>query len=282
MHYYQHHLGDYSKDTGHLSVTEHGAYRMLLDHYYSTEAGLPTDLNKLCRIARAMSRAERDAVQRVSAEFFVMREGFLIQKRVEVELAEYRKLKQRNSENGRCGGRPPKNPLGSQSDNSGLSLGSVSETQTKTTCGRVHDPETNLHDPESQEPNNQEPPTPDEASPSPVGKKRKPSSPESSRHRLITDAIGEVYREATGETFAFDKKFVSALKRFLTGWPEEKTANDFLDRYREALQNRENPFGKLCRMACDPAFLCRNWLPVEAEIASLTKVKSANQTEKFW
>ena len=47
----RHHLGDYAKDTAHLSMLETGAYRLLLDRYYGTEQGIPAD--QAHRIARA-------------------------------------------------------------------------------------------------------------------------------------------------------------------------------------------------------------------------------------
>ena len=34
--WYPHYPGDYGRDTGHLSLIEHGAYRLLLDHCYMT------------------------------------------------------------------------------------------------------------------------------------------------------------------------------------------------------------------------------------------------------
>ncbi len=132
MNYYPHHLGDYAKDTSHLSMTEHGAYRLLMDHYYATEHPLPADLVALCRIARASSKAEKAAVQTVSASFFSLKNGFLEHKRVNVEILAYRRLKQRNIENGRFGGRPRKNPVGSQSVSSGFDLGNPNETEANS------------------------------------------------------------------------------------------------------------------------------------------------------
>jgi len=52
VNYYKRHLGDYAKDTRHLSMMEHGAYGILLDHYYATEKAIPNDLCE--RIANAM------------------------------------------------------------------------------------------------------------------------------------------------------------------------------------------------------------------------------------
>ena len=49
MHYYPHNIGDYRKDTSHLSLLEHGIYRQLLDSYYLDEMPLSNDLAKLMR-----------------------------------------------------------------------------------------------------------------------------------------------------------------------------------------------------------------------------------------
>lgn len=70
MNFYKHYLGDYARDTAHLSLMEHGAYRVLLDSYYATERGLPADNAALYRICKAFNAAERKAVDRVAAEFF--------------------------------------------------------------------------------------------------------------------------------------------------------------------------------------------------------------------
>lgn len=68
MNFYQRHLGDYAKDTKHLSMLEHGAYGLLLDYYYATEKPIPTD--RCERIANAYADVERAAVRSVLQEFF--------------------------------------------------------------------------------------------------------------------------------------------------------------------------------------------------------------------
>lgn len=70
MNYYEHHLGDYDGATAHLSWLEDCAYRRMLCLYYRTEAPLPADVKQVCRLVRASSKPERDAVQQVLSEFF--------------------------------------------------------------------------------------------------------------------------------------------------------------------------------------------------------------------
>jgi len=133
VNYYEHHLGDYAKDTGHLSMLEHGAYRILLDRYYSTERGIPAD--QVYRLARARSEEECRAVDAVLGEFFELVDGLWIQGRVERELASANKRITAAQQNGKKGGRPPKKPKGldseTQQEPTGLLPGSDSETQQK-------------------------------------------------------------------------------------------------------------------------------------------------------
>ena len=52
VNYYEHHLGDYAKDTGHLSMLEHGAYRIQLDHVIPRSRGgvdTPDNLVACCK-----------------------------------------------------------------------------------------------------------------------------------------------------------------------------------------------------------------------------------------
>lgn len=133
MHYYPHHIGDYQRDTAHLSVTEHGVYRLLMDHYYATEKPIPSDLNALCRIIRATTKVEKDAVATVAGQFFTANGNTLSHKRIEAEIAAYELIKQRNKNNGRLGGRKPNpKPLVTQSEPSGLALGIPNGTLPRT------------------------------------------------------------------------------------------------------------------------------------------------------
>lgn len=85
MNFYKHYIGDFQRDTGHLSLTERGAYLALMHHYYATEKPLPKDHAALCRIAGAVTKAEQQAVKAVT-EFFTMMDSGLVHNRIEAEL----------------------------------------------------------------------------------------------------------------------------------------------------------------------------------------------------
>lgn len=87
MNYYEHHLGDYAKDTAHLTMLEDGAYRRLLDRYYGTEMGIPAD--QAHRVARARTRDEKAAVDAVLEEFFTLDDGIWKNSRAEEEIAKF-------------------------------------------------------------------------------------------------------------------------------------------------------------------------------------------------
>lgn len=70
MNYYRRYCGDYARDTGHLTLEEHGAFTILLDHQYATEKPLPEDFPSLFRICRAYSKSEKESVRKVVDNFF--------------------------------------------------------------------------------------------------------------------------------------------------------------------------------------------------------------------
>lgn len=85
MNFYKHYIGDFHRDTSHLSLTERGTYLALMHHYYATEKPLPKDVKALCRIAGAVTKTECDAVKSVLCFFEPMESG-LVQARIEAEL----------------------------------------------------------------------------------------------------------------------------------------------------------------------------------------------------
>lgn len=107
MNYYERHVGDYLKDTAHLSLLEHGIYGRLLDVYYTREAALPAE--QVARLIGARSKDERAALEIVLQEFFALEEDGWHQSRCDSEIAIYQKRVEHNQRVGKLGGRPRKN-----------------------------------------------------------------------------------------------------------------------------------------------------------------------------
>jgi len=79
VNYYERHIGDYLKDTAHLSLLEHGVYTRLMDVYYTREGAIPA--KEVARLIGARSKDEREARAAVLAEFFVLEDGLHRQER---------------------------------------------------------------------------------------------------------------------------------------------------------------------------------------------------------
>lgn len=89
MHYYQHNIADYRKDTSHLTLVEHGIYRQLLDSYYLDEQPLSSNLDKLMRTHSIRSADEKQSLCNVLNDFFELTEDGYIHKRCDEVIAEY-------------------------------------------------------------------------------------------------------------------------------------------------------------------------------------------------
>lgn len=72
MNYYEHHIGDYTVATTHLSFIEDATYSRLLRRYYSTEKPLPADVKVIQKLIGAVSGIEKKAVVNILNEFFVL------------------------------------------------------------------------------------------------------------------------------------------------------------------------------------------------------------------
>jgi len=90
MNYYEHHIGDYAQATAHLTWLEDAAYSRLLRRYYATETPLPADVSEVQRLVGARTKWERQAVETVLREFFVLREDGWHNARADAEIAKYR------------------------------------------------------------------------------------------------------------------------------------------------------------------------------------------------
>lgn len=87
MNYYPHHIGDYLRDTAHLSLVEHGAYRRMLDVYYATEKPLPKPQGQIYRLVGAKTNAEKLAVDVVLGEFWLESDAGWKNTRADSEIA---------------------------------------------------------------------------------------------------------------------------------------------------------------------------------------------------
>lgn len=74
MHYYQFNIGDYRRQTHHLTLVEHAIYRALIDTYYLTEQPLSADLAKLMRSHSVRNADEKQALENVLEDFFLLQD----------------------------------------------------------------------------------------------------------------------------------------------------------------------------------------------------------------
>lgn len=133
MHHYQHHIGDYRRDTGHLSLLEHGCYRQLMDMYYLSEKKIPKETEVVFRRLSAKTEEERVALASVLNEFFILTEEGYKHTRCEVEIESYKTKADTARTNGKLGGRPNKTKV--------VISRNLSITQSKAN----HKPITNNH-----------------------------------------------------------------------------------------------------------------------------------------
>lgn len=128
MNFFKLYIGDYQRDTGTLTLAEHGAYMLMLQHFYATEKGLPSG-KELHRLLRADSRQDRDAIDLVAAKFWVKDDaGQLHNSRAAEEIQRKTHQAEKNREIGKLGGRPKKA--------NGNRFGFDSETESKP----IHNP----------------------------------------------------------------------------------------------------------------------------------------------
>lgn len=119
MHYAKIHFGDYTKDTSHLTLLEHGVYFQMMRLYYTNEKPLPLDPTRIARFIGVRTEQELFAVQDILNEYFIKESDGWHQKRIDEEIAKYVERREINGEVGKLGGRPKKptdNPNGFQTE----------------------------------------------------------------------------------------------------------------------------------------------------------------------
>lgn len=153
MNYFKHHIGDYDADTAHLTWLEDMAYTRLMRLYYRREQPIPAEINQACRLVRATSKQEREAVALVLEEFFTLADDGWHNKRCDEEIEASKAKAEANRDNGKRGGRPSKKE--NHEKPNGFSLGSEDEPtpNPQITLANSHKPIANNQE-------TQHPPTP--------------------------------------------------------------------------------------------------------------------------
>lgn len=227
--------GDYLKDTGHLTTAQHGAYLLLIGHYWSTGEPLPDDDSILWRIVRADSQAQWKKLRPAVAAFFTAEDGKLRHRRIDAELAgtaakaEAARKKAQEAANARWAGRGPKpdyEPEGTDYGDTGADAPSIPGASTKNApsisqalLGQC------LSQPQSEldHPSPKNPPLPfgeregaAHAAPTPAPRKRK--APRNGWRTLLPDgwqpsADGRAYAERRGlDPDKIAKKFCNTFR----------------------------------------------------------------------
>lgn len=89
-------VGDYLKDTMHLSRADHGAYLLLIMHYWMRQGPIPDDPEYIRSVTKCDVRTYTKMIRSI-APFFDIRDGYWHHRRVDRDIAEAaeRKEKQR-------------------------------------------------------------------------------------------------------------------------------------------------------------------------------------------
>ena len=120
-------IGDYLKDTQDLDAEEHGAYFLLLMHYWLKKGQIGSDVHRLARVAKTTE----EITKYILDSYFTLTEDGYKNKRAEEERAAAENRRVAASENGRKGGRPKK-PNNNQPDTHRLTTGKPNDNPDET------------------------------------------------------------------------------------------------------------------------------------------------------
>lgn len=149
MNYFRFYVGDYLRDTPRLSITEHGAYSLMLGYYYADEKPLPADKQEIYTMTRAMTPADRKAIDKILERYFRLEGDGYHNARADHEIEVSKKAR----DNGGKGGRPVTGKQTGSRTGSETGSGTEKITGEQTgditggVAGLVHPPTTNLQPP---------------------------------------------------------------------------------------------------------------------------------------
>lgn len=171
MNYYEHHLGDYMRDTAHLSILEDGVYRRLIDAYYIKELPIPAALREAYRLVRAVTKPEREAVQAVLNEFFEDTPNGWRHKRCEAEIARFqeKRAKAQRSAQARWGSPQQQSERNANASSERNANASDDAMRTHDERNAHHTPDTSNQTPDIEDQGNNTRPDPESMRVSMVG-----------------------------------------------------------------------------------------------------------------
>ena len=148
MNYFELYPGDYQRDTAALTLSQHGAFLLLLMTYYSTEKPIPSDNPTLFRIVRAMTSDEQSDVLVVADLFFPVSsiDGLRHNERADADIVKARIRIESSRLNGGKGGRPKKpsnNPVGLRNETQAVTQ-AITQTEPLQTPDPIHHTEQEL------------------------------------------------------------------------------------------------------------------------------------------
>ncbi len=90
MHYYPFNVKDYTYDTQHLTLAEHGALRLLIDRIHLIEKPLDSDETNLFRLMRIEKDEDKEIVRRMLKEFFIKKKNGWKHAQSEADIRKYK------------------------------------------------------------------------------------------------------------------------------------------------------------------------------------------------
>lgn len=139
--------GDYLRKTSHLSLAEHGAYILLMEHYYSSGCPINANPSVLHRVCRCADDTERAACDSVVLQFFTKDGDLYRHDRIDEEISKSNKIKDkgRDAANKRWHGNANPSVQGNAKPNANPSAGHMPAACQSQSQSQSHkNPETGI------------------------------------------------------------------------------------------------------------------------------------------
>lgn len=129
-------IGDYLRDTTELTAEEHGAYLLLLMHYWLKNGEIGAEIGRITRVCKTQEETARFLL----GSFFTLVDGNYRNKRADEELEKANLRRAKATENGKRGGRKPKNNPGETGGYTGRFAVGIPESNPEHNPGESSSP----------------------------------------------------------------------------------------------------------------------------------------------